>query len=206
MQTSNLTPEEQALLEKLRAKEQQSHQAKREAYEQMRDEVVSKYVFIFKQEQVRLSLLKKQMFEEVEALIDLMHEYGHVKSGQRNYTITSATGDKIEVASAKLSKYNELAEMAAQKIKEFVKSRFTNDSDADFILSLLDKNEKGKFSEQKIQVLYKHESRYEAQEWREAIALFKESYQQIGTKEYIRVHKALESGGTVNLHLDFAKL
>ena len=203
---SSLTPEEQALLEKLKSKQEAAHQAKREAYEQMRDELVAKYVFTFKEEQIKLSLLKAQIFNEVEALIDLMHEYGHVKSGQRNYTITSSTGDKIEIASAKLSRYNELAEVAAQKIKDFVKRRFTDSSDADFILSLLDKNEKGKFSEQKIQELYKNEHRYEDTEWREAIALFKESYTPIGTKEYMRIHEAQEDGGTRNIYLDFSKL
>jgi len=207
MNISNLTQEEKLrLLQELQYETLTEEQKRRLAYEDMRDEIVQKYLEKFKSMQNRLVALKGEMKEEVDTFISLLYEYGKAKDGQQSFRIIDKHGNVLEVSSQKLSKYDERAELAAMKVKEFVKAHFRDQTDADFILSLLDKNEKGKFSEANIQRLYKYEDKYQDQNWKEAIKLFKESFTQFGTKEYMRIHEAQEDGGTRNIYLDFSKL
>lgn len=200
--------EKSAMLRQLQQEDAANKQKNRAAYEAIRDEVVARYVKLFGEMESQLVLLKEQMDCDINELIGLMATYGQTKRNEQvGFTITATDGSQIIVQSAKIQDYDERAELAAAKIREFVKRRFTDAKDAEFILGLLDKKgNNGNFDSRNIQTLYKHENRYEDAEWREAIALFKESYIERGRKRYYRVNKAQEDGSLLGIKLDFASL
>ena len=77
----------------------------------------------------------------------------------------------------------------------------------EIVSALLQRNEKnGDFDIGLINRLYKLEDKYDDENWKEGIRLFKQAYNPSGTAHYIRFYKKNENGAWDNVVLDFAKI
>lgn len=113
-------------------------------------------------------------------LRSLMREYGAVKSlSQQSYTITD--GDfKLEVRSNKVKRFDERADMAAERLIEYLKGYMersqngTDDPMYQMAMTLLERNKAGDLDYKSISKLYELEDRFDA-EYGEIMGLFKEA-------------------------------
>ena len=172
------------LEELLRLKKEQERNValmKRDAYEGIRADVVSKI-----EKQVRaVTMYVKALFDfvkkETTAFYNVMCEYGQLRRhGQMSYTLTEKNF-KIEVCSNKVKGFDERADIAATKLIEFLR-KWINGSDkgvADpmyqLAMTLLERNKYGDLDYKSVSKLYDLEERFNDEEYSDIMKLFKES-------------------------------
>jgi len=141
-----------------------------------------------------------------------MLEYGQIRGGENNKGSFEVKNEKYKIKfSSQVNKcFDERAELAEKKLKEFLAS-FVKKKDRsayDLIITLLERNSKtGDFDFDLINRLYKMRDRFNNPLWVEALDMFMESYSPYGTAQYIQF---FEKNPTNNCYeavvLDFAKL
>lgn len=117
---------------------------------------------------------------EAEAFTSVMREYGQVKSDdQRSYTITD--GDfRLEVKSNKVKGFDERADMAADRLIDYLKRYMQNsekgsdDPMYQMAMTLLERNKMGDLDYKSISKLYELEDKFD-EEYADIMRLFKEA-------------------------------
>ena len=117
---------------------------------------------------------------------------------------------KIEFSSQVNKCFDERAELAEVKLKEFL-ATFVKKKDKpayELVMALLERNDKtGDFDINLINRLYKMRDRFDNPLWIEALDMFQESYCPYGTAQYIKFSsKNPDNNGWDAILLDFAKL
>ncbi|WP_044213622.1 DUF3164 family protein [Flammeovirga sp. OC4] len=200
-----MTQEEEKLLAELQAKKQDEVKSKRLSYEELKADLLEKWVKKFKEEQARLIALKTEAYEEITTFLKIMEEYGEVKKEQQGSSILNDKY-KVQFTMRPVREYDERAELGASKVREWIKEEFSDERQAEFILDLLDKNSQGKFDYQKIQKIAKHAQENNITPLLEAVALFNEAYGERYTKFYFQVFEKGIHGGYDSIVLTFSSL
>lgn len=177
----SLSKEQRAeLLAQLKQEENDYRIARREAYEALRSEFM--HAVRGKAEALTEDVtgFKKWLEGETDSFTSVMKEYGQVKSGeQMSYTIVD--GDfKLEVKSNKVKGFDERADMAAERLIDYLK-RYMQRSDkgADdpmyqMAMTLLERNKMGDLDYKSISKLYELEDKFDG-EYADIMRLFKEA-------------------------------
>ena len=118
--------------------------------------------------------------KEADAFTKVMKEYGQVKSDeQRSYTITD--GDfRLEVKSNKVKGFDERADMAADRLIDYLKRYMQNsekgsdDPMYQMAMTLLERNKMGDLDYKSISKLYELEDKFD-EEYADIMRLFKEA-------------------------------
>ena len=177
----SLSKEQRAeLLAQLQQEEKDDRIARREAYEALRCEFM--HAVRGKAEALTEDVtgFKKWLEGETDSFTAVMKEYGQVKSGeQMSYTIVD--GDfKLEVKSNKVKGFDERADMAAERLIDYLK-RYMQRSDkgADdpmyqMAMTLLERNKMGDLDYKSISKLYELEDKFDG-EYADIMRLFKEA-------------------------------
>ena len=177
----SLSKEQRAeLLAQLQQEEKDDRIARREAYEALRCEFM--HAVRGKAEALTEDVtgFKKWLEGETDSFTAVMKEYGQVKSGeQMSYTIVD--GDfKLEVKSNKVKGFDERADMAAERLIDYLK-RYMQRSDkgADdpmyqMAMTLLERNKMGDLDYKSISKLYELEDKFD-EEYAGIMRLFKEA-------------------------------
>ena len=177
----SLSKEQRAeLLAQLKQEENDYRIARREAYEALRSEFM--HAVRGKAEALTEDVtgFKKWLEGETDSFTAGMKEYGQVKSGeQMSYTIVD--GDfKLEVKSNKVKGFDERADMAAERLIDYLK-RYMQRSDkgADdpmyqMAMTLLERNKMGDLDYKSISKLYELEDKFDG-EYADIMRLFKEA-------------------------------
>ncbi|KXX70619.1 DUF3164 family protein [Flammeovirga sp. SJP92] len=200
-----MTQEEEKLLEELQAKKQKEVSSKRMSYEALKQDLLEEWVAKFKAKQKELIALKTEAFKDITAFIDVMEEYGEVKKGQKNCSLIGSK-HKIEFKMNLVKEYDERAELGAEKVRDWIRSEFSDEGQSGFIVDLLDKNNNGKFDYQKIQKIANHAQLNNDKVLMEAVELFNEAYTERYARFYFYVREKNKYGGYDNITLDFASL
>lgn len=172
--------ERKELFKQLEAEEKQERVAKRETYETLRSELL-------KQVESRLQTLTEEVADfklwldgECRAFKQVMNEYGQLRSEeQRSFTIVSKDF-KLEVLSHKVKGFDERANIAANRLTEYLKGYIQrtesgkNDPMYQLAMTLLEKDKAGNFDYKSISKLYTLEDKFDS-EYSEIMHLFKES-------------------------------
>jgi hypothetical protein len=141
---------------------------------------------------------------------ELMHMYGKLRNeGKGNFSIINEAGTKKVVFKIQNRKsFNELAGLAETHLRNFIQSfvKVRNHEAYTFISSILERNAKGEYDIALINRLYKMENDYHHPDWKEAIRLFKEAYQEIDSRSYITFYHRVESGEWRLINLNFASI
>lgn len=170
------------ILKTLSAQQQQSELDKRNAYESIR----TSFGRNVKDEVVRVALSVKKfrdwLDKESEGFKEVMAEYGKLRSKeQRGYTLV-VDDFKLEVKSQDVKGFDERAELAAQRLMEYLgayidkSEKGEDDPMYQLCMNLLERNRNGKFNYTSISKLYQLEGKFNDEEYTSIMNLFRESY------------------------------
>ena len=172
--------EKAALLAQLQTEAQTDRLARRENYEALRREFIKDVKSRVTNIAVQTSDFKKWLDGEAKAFFEVMKDYGQVtRDGQQSYSI-STEDFKLEVKSNKIKKFDERADMAADRLLEYLKGYMersqngTDDPMYQMAMTLLERNKAGDLDYKSISKLYELEDKFDG-EYGEIMALFKES-------------------------------
>lgn len=216
MSTKTLSPadlsteELEALLAKRKDSERQQKEDRRKEYEKLRDGVCNGLGLEAETLHGIICTLKLAAMQELTDFRSKMLEYGELRNGESNKGSFSIHNEyyKIEFASQVNKRFDERAELAEAKMRLFMDSflRKKDAKTAKLVRSLMERNEKTHdYDIDQINRLYKMEEDFDDPNWKEAIALFKESYSPAATAQYIRFYRRGGNNSWVPLPLDFAK-
>lgn len=170
------------LYEQAKRNEVREANARRDAYEAIRAEVVHRIIKKVEAVTSDVECLHTYVSEETSAFKEVMEEYGRLREGgQMSYTLQDGNY-KVEVKSNKVKKFDERADVAASRLIEFLQSwieKADNGSDNpmyQLAMVLLDRNKDGDLDYKNISKLYQLESKFNDPEYSEIMDLFKESH------------------------------
>ena len=173
--------ERKNLLEELKAEDQKATRDRREAYEALRaqfaHEVKSHLLPLV--EDVRQ--FREWIEKEADGFYSVMRDYGQLrKEEQSSFTIVD--GDmKMEVRSNKVKTFDERADMAAERLMEYLKAYVAgsekgyDDPMYQLAMTLLERNRQGDLDYMNISKLYEMEDRFD-EEYKSIMGLFRESH------------------------------
>ena len=172
--------ERNALLAQLQQEEKNDRIARRETYEGLRAEFMHDVKNKVTELVSDVKGFRDWLETEAEAFTSVMREYGQVKSDdQRSYTITD--GDfRLEVKSNKVKGFDERADMAADRLIDYLKRYMQNsekgsdDPMYQMAMTLLERNKMGDLDYKSISKLYELEDKFD-EEYADIMRLFKEA-------------------------------
>lgn len=209
--TALSTRELEKALEARKAKETAEHEARRNEYEAEKAALISNLGNTALITAEALKEFKANAMDNVRNFRAKLLEYGQLRKGEANKGNFEIKNDdfKITFSSQVRKCFDERSELAEEKLKSFLGS-FVKKRDKDLhdlVLSLLERNPKsGDLDISNIQRLYKLEDRFDNDDWREAIRLFKESYNPEGTAYYVRFFQRDEDNAWKLINLNFSSL
>lgn len=170
-----------ALLEELRAEERQATRDRREAYESIRAQFMHEVKGHLLPLVENVREFRDWIEREAEGFYAIMREYGQLrKEDQSSFTIVD--GDmKIEVRSNKVKTFDERADMAAERLMEYLKAYVAgsekgyDDPMYQLAMTLLERNRQGDLDYKNISKLYEMEDRFD-DEYKSIMSLFRESH------------------------------
>ncbi|HEY9117727.1 MAG TPA: DUF3164 family protein [Roseivirga sp.] len=185
--------------------------AKKEAkYQETKNQLVNELVHKALGIQEILIEFKGQGFDQLGAHYELMKEFGEVKSNHKgNFQLKSTDGEyKVEFSNHMIKEFDERAEMAAQHLEEFLLTHVKKkDTEMyEYIKGVTEKNN-DKFDINLVGRLFKMEDKFDHPSWKKAIDLFRASYVEVDSAQYIRFFKRNEQTGAYeNINLNFASV
>lgn len=168
------------LLEELRQEEQTAARDRREAYEALRAQFMQdvKGHLLPMVDDVRS--FREWIEKEAEGFYALMRDYGQLRKGDQS-SFTIVDGDlKVEVRSNKVKTFDERADLAAERLMEYLKAyvagseKGCEDPMYQLAMTLLERNRQGDLDYKSISKLYEMEDRFDS-EYKEIMDLFRES-------------------------------
>lgn len=172
--------ERRQLLRELQQQDKEEREARRDAYEGLRAEfmqdVKNKLLPVVEDVKVFRDWIEK----EAGAFRETMRDYGRLRrEDQSSFTIVD--GDmKVEVKSNKVKSFDERADMAAERLVDYLKryamSRElgTDDPMYQLAMTMIERNRQGDLDYKSVSKLYELEDRFDA-EYTEIMNLFRES-------------------------------
>lgn len=188
------TEQLEELLAERKKNERLEAQKKKEQYERSRNVMIHQQCAAAILLRDDLKAFKEQAFGTMLKFYEDMMTYGDVKKdGKGNFQLISDDQQyKIIFANQVKAGFDERAELAEVKLKEFLNTTVKKRDLGlhGIIMGLLERNKvSGDFDIKLINRLVKMEDKFEDANWKEAIRLFKESYQEQGTSSYIRFYE-----------------
>ena len=176
-----LSKEERAsLLQQLTAESRQEKADRREAYEKLRSDFMTDVRARTKSVVDIVREFKDWLDSESSAFREVMQDYGQLRSSdQQGFTVVEGNF-KLKVSYNKVKTFDERADMAAQKLIDYL-SRYIENSDKgtedpiyQLAMSLLERNRQGQLDYKSISKLYELEDKFDG-EYHEIMDLFRES-------------------------------
>jgi hypothetical protein len=196
----------EALLEQKRKEEASEREAKRSAYEQLREETVQQLFAKAKGINKALTTFKDKAFADMQALHACLIEHSKRHSeGKGNFEVQSEDGKlKIAYKYQENGRFDERSKEAEAHIIDFVARHFKEQPDSQELITKLLERNKGQLDIKLVQKLYGMEDRFSDTAWREGIRLLKESFIPTDTKTYINFYERDGNGTWVALPLNFS--
>lgn len=202
---SQLSAEQlEAALAQKREDERKQREAKRTAYETLREESLEELANEAEQLSLALERFNSKTFSMLRSLYELLQDYSkRHKDGKGNFEIKNEDFKILFKRQGKGS-FDERSLQAEKHIIDFVNSKFGDDIDTrDLIMSLLERK-KGDLDIDLIQKLYAMEDRFDDENWREGIRLLKESYSYNHSKDYVAFYKKGRDNRWISINLNFS--
>ena len=169
MDISNLSKEERAeLLHALKKQEKEDSINRREAYETLRHQ------FAFDVESRLMPVVnnvagfREWLESESGAFRNVMRDYGQLRRGEEQASFSVVDGNfKLEVKSNKVKSFDERADMAAERLINYLKDyvgrtdKGVDDPMYQLAMTLLERNKQGDLDYKSISKLYELESRFD---------------------------------------------
>lgn len=201
-----------ALMAQLQQEEKEDRIARRETYEALRGEFMHEVKTNVLEMVNAVTGFRGWLEKEADAFTKVMKEYGQVKSDeQRSYTITD--GDfRLEVKSNKVKGFDERADMAADRLIDYLKRYMQNsekgsdDPMYQMAMTLLERNKMGDLDYKSISKLYELEDKFD-EEYADIMRLFKEAnVAQRNATNYYFSRRNPENGVWTRIEPSFCRL
>lgn len=201
-----------ALMAQLQQEEKEDRIARRETYEALRGEFMHEVKTNVLEMVNAVTGFRGWLEKEADAFTKVMKEYGQVKSDeQRSYTITD--GDfRLEVKSNKVKGFDERADMAADRLIDYLKRYMQNsekgsdDPMYQMAMTLLERNKMGDLDYKSISKLYELEDKFD-EEYADIMRLFKEAnVVQCNATNYYFSRRNPENGVWTRIEPSFCRL
>ena len=201
-----------ALMAQLQQEEKEDRIARRETYEALRGEFMHEVKTNVLEMVNAVTGFRGWLEKEADAFTKVMKEYGQVKSDeQRSYTITD--GDfRLEVKSNKVKGFDERADMAADRLIDYLKRYMQNsekgsdDPMYQMAMTLLERNKMGDLDYKSISKLYELEDKFD-EDYADIIRLIKEAIVvQRNATTYFFTRRNPENGVWTRIEPSFCRL
>ncbi|MBD9146632.1 MAG: DUF3164 family protein [Bacteroides stercoris] len=213
MDISNLSKEERAeLLHALKKQEKEDSINRREAYETLRHQfafdVESKLMPVVN----NVAGFREWLEAESGAFRNVMRDYGQLRRGEEQASFSVVDGNfKLEVKSNKVKSFDERADMAAERLINYLKDyirrtdKGVDDPMYQLAMTLLERNKQGDLDYKSISKLYSLESNFD-EEYAAIMQLFKESNVVYKTAVNYYFYKRDENGVWRRVEPSFCRL
>ena len=205
------TAEQESLLKQLKARRDNERKAQREAYEGLKSGFVADVCSRVHFEQSGVCSFKTWLLKEVEAFRQVMDEYGEIGTRQMSFTVVD--GDfKIAVKTNKVKKFDERADMAAERLVKFLKEWIRGQKDGtdnpmyQLAMLAIERNQKGDMDYKQVSNLYKLEGKFNDPEYTSIMELFRESHMVEGTATHFYFWEKDEYGVWRKIEISFNML
>ena len=213
MDINNLSKEERAeLLHALKKQEKEDSINRREAYETLRHQ------FAFDVESRLMPVVnnvagfREWLESESGAFRNVMRDYGQLRRGEEQASFSVVDGNfKLEVKSNKVKSFDERADMAAERLINYLKDyirrtdKGVDDPMYQLAMTLLERNKQGDLDYKSISKLYSLESNFD-EEYAAIMQLFKESNVVYKTAVNYYFYKRDENGVWRRVEPSFCRL
>lgn len=172
--------ERKELLEQLKQQEKEEKVNRREAYEGLRAQFMIDVQNKLTPMVEDVKSFREWLEKESSGFNDVMRDYGQLrKNDQESFTVIDGNF-KLEVKSNKVKSFDERADMAAERLVDYLKryvqstEKGVDDPMYQLAMTLLERNKMGDLDYKSISKLYELEDRFDS-EYAEIMSLFKES-------------------------------
>lgn len=204
------TAELKELLKDTQRKENLAKARKEKKYQDTKNQLVNELVHNALGVQDILKEFKNQGFDRLLAHYEMMKELGEVRSNHKgNFQLKSTDGEyKVEFSNQMIKEFDERAELAADHLNEFLLTLVKKAGNATYqYLKGVTEKKNDKFDINLVGRLFKMEDQFDHPAWKKAIELFKASYVEVNSAQYIRFSKRNEQTGAYeNINLNFASV
>jgi hypothetical protein len=209
---NNLTIEQQdLLLKELQDKKKNERAAVRDAYEGLKRGFIADVRERVEQQYECVGAFYNFLIDEVDGFRQVMGEYGEVRAGQMNLTVND-NDFKIEVKSSKVKRFDERADMAANRLISFLKkwvmdsNKGVDDPMYQLAMMAIERNRKGDLDYKQISNLYLLEGKFCDPEYTAIMELFRESHIVDGTATHFYFYKRTDLGLWRKVEISFNML
>lgn len=206
-----MTPEEfakmQAIMAEHRRKEEaQRAKEEREAYRSLASTTVDELFPKLEEASTALTGLKREVYDAFARVIETKKEVmGTQANDQRSHSFLSEDGKKrIIVGYYQRDGWDETVEDGIAKVKAYISSLAGDEETSklvDIILDLLSRDGKGNIKADKVLQLDKYAESIQDARFSEGVAIIKEAYRPVRTKDFVRAQVKNAMGGWDDLPL-----
>lgn len=179
---ATLTPTQlKELSKEIRQREQKAKMAQKESYEKLRNDFIDETKTNLKGIVGIVEEFNSWLRGQSDAFFEIYKEYGMIKRETQGGFTVEHEGFKIEVQQKKYKSFDERANMAAERLIEFLRDWINSSENGSsnpiykLAMTLLERNRQGEFDYQSISKLYALEDEFNNPEYGEIMTLFKES-------------------------------
>jgi hypothetical protein len=206
-----MTPEEfarykQAMEEQSRRDEAQRAKEEREAYRSLASTTVDELFPKLEDASTALTGLKREVYDAFARVIETKKEVmGTQANDQRSHSFLSEDGKKrIIVGYYQRDGWDETVEDGIAKVKDYISSLAGDEETrklVTIILDLLSRDGKGNLKADKVLQLDKYAASIQDARFSEGVAIIKEAYRPVRTKDFVRAQTKNDMGGWDDLPL-----
>lgn len=200
----------ESILAKKKNEESAQEKAIREKYEKERDYLVKSLCKGAMTLNDQLKAFSETGFMHLREHAEKLSQYGKMrKNSKGGFNLQTADGEyKIKYAYTSIADFDERANKAEELLKDFLQDFIKKKDKGAYyiIMSLMERNNRGQLEFSRIQKLYKFENDYNDARWKEAIKLFKESFNVKGSKMQLYFYKRNQKGEFELINLNFSSL
>ena len=206
-----MTPEEfarykQAMEEQSRRDEAQRAKEEREAYRSLASTTVDELFPKLEEASTALTGLKREVYDAFARVIETKKEVmGTQANDQRSHSFLSEDGKKrIIVGYYQRDGWDETVEDGIAKVRDYISSLAGDEETrklVDIILDLLSRDGKGNLKAEKVLQLDKYAESIQDARFSEGVAIIKEAYRPVRTKDFVRAQVKNAMGGWDDLPL-----
>ena len=200
-----MTPEEfarykQAMEEQSRRDEAQRAKEEREAYRSLASITVDELFPKLEDASTALTGLKREVYDAFARVIETKKEVmGTQAKDQRSHSFLSEDGKKRIIVGYYLRDgWDETVEDGISKVKDYISSLAGDEETrklVDIILDLLSRDGKGNLKADKVLQLDKYAESIQDARFSEGVAIIKEAYRPVRTKDFVRAQVKNGTGG-----------
>ena len=196
----------QAMAEQSRRDEAQRAKEEREAYRSLASTTVDELFPKLEEASTALTGLKREVYDAFARVIETKKEVmGTQANDQRSHSFLSEDGKKrIIVGYYQRDGWDETVEDGIAKVRDYISSLAGDEETrklVDIILDLLSRDGKGNLKADKVLQLDKYAESIQDARFSEGVAIIKEAYRPVRTKDFVRAQVKNAMGGWDDLPL-----